>query len=669
MARYLDRVTVPSSTGMHEIIFRDYQWKILRQRYGRNFHNVTFLITSWTTLLADSPISLHSLKPKEVYNRFFSDLNEDLFGVIERYSDLADKLVKSLERTDSGISIDPLFNEFKKTPIFREFHEFFKSRSPSLLQYILSFLSFGSKLYYEDKELDAAAFRGWLSVEDRLGTLELPDDLLRLLRRILHVVFEGWSPGAFLPKHGNGRVAEQGISNSNQKNADFPTYPTITYLFGKELGGGSRVHPEYGAKASSRVSRNISRLKFVPKNWKKTRSICMEPVLFQWAQQGVRLWYEHHLSTSILRRAVTIQDQTGNQLAACFGSEFGTVDTIDLSSASDSVSWVLVKRIFPAKVCKYLAATRTRLVEVPDQDEPVMVHKFAPMGSALCFPVQSTIYSAVVYAAGIAATYDLNDRLEFESLLKRIDRRFLQKLFKNYNDFGLFPFQPFRVYGDDIITDSRLTSIVVRMLRQLGFEVNNEKSFVGNQAYRESCGKHYFDGFDVTPFYFRVKKIGEKVSIATVSGIIDAANRAKVYGYVFLRRHLIRFLRFYPILNHNKRNGVNQILYSDDPDESNAILCDRPTNKHLLLRSYDPNVSDAEEKRRTDTCQRYQRDELRSITITKLTSEEVEEKFDNYHYVAWQRSCFHRAEATDISQSYGGSISSGTRVSWRWTPA
>jgi hypothetical protein len=54
-----------------------------------------------------------------------------------------------------------------------------------------------------------------------------------------------------------------------------------------------------------------------------------------------------------------------------------------------------------------------------------------------------------------------------------------------------------RAYGDDIIVPQHAAHFCSDLLTRLGFVVNLDKSFIRG-FYRESCGKHYINGFDVT---------------------------------------------------------------------------------------------------------------------------------------------------------------------------
>lgn len=75
------------------------------------------------------------------------------------------------------------------------------------------------------------------------------------------------------------------------------------------------------------------------------------------------------------------------------------------------------------------------------------------------------------------------------------------------------------VYGDDIICPVEALSLLEQVFAFCGFDFNQKKthSSRGNLIFRESCGKHYLNGVDVTPFY--VDK-----SLADISEIILLAN-------------------------------------------------------------------------------------------------------------------------------------------------
>ena len=102
--------------------------------------------------------------------------------------------------------------------------------------------------------------------------------------------------------------------------------------------------------------------------------------------------------------------------------------------------------------------------------------KFAPMGSALCFPVESLTF----WAIAVGSIWNLTQ----DQLVAR---------------------QSVYVYGDDIIIDSKYTKLVIEALESVDLVVNRSKSFLGEHPFRESCGIEAWLGHDVTPL--RVKKL------------------------------------------------------------------------------------------------------------------------------------------------------------------
>lgn len=661
---YTWRVAIPSAEGTFvSILDEGDSGPQLRQQYGKNVQNVLLLIVAWTALLGDSPLG--NRKPNKTIFRFIKNLKTDLRSVVRTYSELAHAVTLSLQRSGEEVIIDPFLTAMKHTPVFPEYLHFVRTQNPQSLQYVLSFLNFGKKLYFEDSELDSVAFHKWSQVEERLSNLVLPSWVSNL-REIVYLLMEGWEFDTFLPKHGNGAVAERGVRGLQSKNFKFGYNKKIDYLYNRDNNiflpneTGNSSLPVIGQREGG-VSVDFSRLKFVPKDWKTTRSICMEPIIFQWAQQGLRLGLELQISKGPLGHHVFLHDQSMNQLASEFGSKTGLVDTIDLSSASDSVSWELIKRVFPPSVLKHLAATRTEKVELPN-GSVIPIRKFAPMGSGVCFPTQSILYSAIVMMVSIAHTYARNWREP--NCFSGLD---LQQASKEVFFGGLIPsearLQPFRCYGDDIACDKRVTSNTIEALSSLGFEVNVSKSYLGQSAFRESCGKYHFDGRDVSPFFFKVKKIARRISIASLGGVIDHANRALQYGYACLRRHLIQFIQYYPIEGIRVKRR-NPILFSNRVDDTFAIITMNPVNTHLRSARYGTDTH-------VGTVNEYQRDEVMSIVPRPQRKRQVSRNYDNYFYTLWWRSQYGVDGMTDKTVTTTKTDALGLGVGWRWsaTPA
>lgn len=662
---YLPRVSIPSLEGTFEcILTSEVSFIQLCQRVGPdNQETASLLVVAWTALIADSPIGAR--KPNRVIHRFLTGLMNDLYGKIRSYCELYDALCEGMTRDGAGKISIPYLKAMEKTPVFPEYLRAVRSNDIQCLRFVLSFLAFGKKTAMTDASLETIALHKWLEVENRLKGLVLPP-FVDELRNIMEIIFSDWEAPVFLPKHGGGAVAERGVRGVNAKNMAMTIDRRLAYLYlrGGLLGDGgdpAMLPTPDGCLVISEREKPVSRLKFVTKNYKTKRSICMEPVDLQWGQQGLRFGYESYLERCYLSLIVDIKDQLRNRLAAQHGSRTGWVDTIDLAGASDSVAWLLVKAIFPSKVLKHLAATRSRFVELPDGSN-FEISKFAPMGSALCFPVQSTIYSVVVLLITLAQAYGRDWRKS--GCLRGLDLR--QAMITLFGD-GLScdtnqVYVPPRVYGDDITCDKRVTSNVMEALSLLGFSINREKSFVGpGSPFRESCGGFYYGGYDVTPYLLKIKEIGRRISMDSMCGVIEHANKAWDYGYEQLRKHLIQFALWYPIEGLSVK-GCNPILFVDDEGTHPlSIRCTVARNTHLKKRTWHVGAVG------NSTNISLQRSELQHIVPGPIATIKHARKFDNYRLVAWWRSKLGGAGDSDLSEPPARADALGMGVLWKWT--
>lgn len=616
--------------------------------YGTNELTVRLCIVLWTSLVADSPID--SMSDPWMMRRFVGKLCADIRDSISYYSSLAHAISKSEQRSASGYTREYI-KAMEKTPCFREYLHWFKTGDPSCLQFVLTVLTFGKKLPYEDAELEATALRQWIELEDRLGTLSAPS-WLPFLKKIVTFLLKEWSPDAFLPVHGSGAVSERGIWGARQKclRADLtakairlvsPHNPiSAPILSGYDILG---AFPASYAAATSVPTVPKARLTFVPKDITKARSICMEPILQQYLQQGTRLWLEAAIERHyIFNCMVRLSDQTLNQRRACEGSSDGTLDTIDLSNASDSVAVDVVKRVFPSKILYWLLATRSSTVILPGGTSRRVI-KFAPMGSALCFPVQTILYSAIALMAGLLWSLDLTE--DDMPLLTKVDiEEAINRFFDIHHTRARKHLLSLPVvYGDDIVCDQRTTSNIIRLLTACGLIVNTRKSFTGHDSYRESCGEHYMGGERVTPLQFsRKHPVTERLKIEALGALIELTNEAYRRGMLSLRQHLIRFLLLWPIKDIRQREGINPILFSDNKDMSYAIYSPNPRNSHLAQRANTP-LFPGETGSHID----FQRREVRRVCATAQESESRGQElpnrsFDSYRYTAWWRSRYDR---------------------------
>lgn len=665
---FVPRVTLPSQSGEITVILDgDAHWTdhdIVVDSVNRN--NILLLRCCWMSLLADSPFD--RLKPKHVILAFAKKLY-NVRQLIAEFATLGDKVMKS-EQIEDGRVTRAFIPEMRRTPIFREYYYWWRTGDPHALTYVLGFLKYGKKLSIVDESLHTTALRGWMAVEDRLGELELPP-FVDNLRTVCRWLFSDFKLEQLYPAHGGGSVAETGVHGVNAKNERLTLSKKVWNTYFRRSIFNYTETGDYGLpdhRGYVDLQDHAARLMFVPKDYKTSRSICMEPIGYQFAQQGVLWYFEQYLKQSRISSFVDLERQEYNQQAAQYGSFTGQVDTIDLSSASDSVAWALIKAIMPSSMLRHLHATRSTMVQITQPDGSVDVvkpHKFAPMGSALCFPTQCCVFTAVVIT--IAMIQSLGRDWNDPTALVGVDLDGLM----NYS-FGKMGrttagrFEPPQIYGDDICLDHRLTSNTVEALTALGFVVNIGKSFTGADTFRESCGKYYSRGHDVSFILHSVKPLDEeRVSIETLASVIDLANRAGEFGYATLRSTLINFaLRHkFPGVAQSGRQKLNPVLFTEDKDETFAILTRTANirNNHLRRRSWKTHQDSRA------SCCMFQRNEIQSISSGPYGRIDWDIDYENYSYTIWWRSQRRRGDELRITQSLSRADRLWTTARFRWT--
>lgn len=283
------------------------------------------------------------------------------------------------------------------------------------------------------------------------------------------------------PQHGPGAVADQ--KSGNDKYA-FPTWSKkLDSFFFQEFFA---KHCEFSDLPYGAVRADVespARLLAVPKTLKGPRLIASEPTANQWCQQALLKWIRKYLPYP-LSRSISFLDQRPSQEWAVMASLTEDFATVDLSAASDRLSCWAVERAFGANqsLLQALMHSRTHFIEsgVPQHAfEPFGMKKFAAMGSAVTFPVQSIFYALCCYAV-----------LLYEDDLDVNARNIIHVAEK------------VRVFGDDIILPSRHVEILVRLLDYLQLKVNVSKTHWRGR-FRESCGMDAYGGYSVTPVYMR----------------------------------------------------------------------------------------------------------------------------------------------------------------------
>ncbi len=253
-----------------------------------------------------------------------------------------------------------------------------------------------------------------------------------------------------------------------------------------------------------------ARIVLVPKDSRGPRIISCEPLSYQWIQQGLKKVLmgrieEHPLTSG----HVNFTDQSINRRLAMQASMDGYMVTLDMKDASDRVSLELVSYLFSG--CPFLEgllASRSDSTRLPD-GTVIKLKKFAPMGSALCFPVESLVFWALTVAT------------------IRVTRKSHQGFSSSLN----WALNRTYVYGDDIIVPKSVYQSVLRMLPRVGLMFNESKCAYG-RAFRESCGCDAYKGVDVTPVKIKtVWSSSLKNSPRTLCSYIALSNALYSHGY------------------------------------------------------------------------------------------------------------------------------------------
>lgn len=238
-----------------------------------------------------------------------------------------------------------------------------------------------------------------------------------------------------------------------------------------------------------------ARVILVPKDSRGPRIISAEPIENMFLQQGVMEYMVRKLESSPWTAGkVNFTDQSINQGLARLASMNQYWSTLDLKDASDRISLKLVTNIFRGSpIFETILETRTPITVLPDGRE-ITLAKFAPMGSALCFPVLATcLWLLVVTYLATECGLPLHEAKD-----------------------------SVYVYGDDLIVPTAYAEGVSPFLEKFCLRVNKDKSFIGS-VFAESCGYDSVLGNDVTPV--RLRKCLVEKDTSSISSVVQTAHQ------------------------------------------------------------------------------------------------------------------------------------------------
>jgi len=341
--------------------------------------------------------------------------------------------------------------------------------------------------------------------------------------------------GQLVPKHGPGATADRLRGNAKFSLSEWTWrlesggFHSVDFLVPNQKFWHRLDSVQFAEPGNERPSRVVA----VPKTLKTPRIIAIEPSCMQYTQQAVAEPLVQLLeSDSLSGSFVGFTQQGPNQDLARRGSVDGSLATLDLSEASDRVSNQLVKHMLHGytHLSDAVQACRSLRADVPGYGFTPLT-KFASMGSALCFPIEAMVFTTVVFLGIESAREHPLSAKDLKSLVGQV-----------------------RVYGDDIIVPVEYAESVASALTLYGFKVNQHKSFWTGK-FRESCGKEYFDGHDVS--IVKVRSVLPKRRRDVVELISTVSLRNQLYWFGCdravrrLDERLEGILKFFPYVSQD----------------------------------------------------------------------------------------------------------------------
>ena len=478
-------------------------------------------LSRWMTFLGRSAIDIQTL----------SDTIKYADGVLKQYPGAYSDNYKLFG--EDGLPRDVL--DFKRqvrdqgldwgflSPVEDAWVEYFARLSASSCRILNQWINFMSHITLRDIDLKSDLISEYKALEEDEGTWAYDKSVLHSLNSIMREWLCGLSFAESPPSHGPGSVA--GLTRNCGRLRKYEVMSTdlrLDYYLKRNYEDIDTVLPPGGFLENKRLSRT-SELICVPKSMTKNRTISKEPCSLQYFQHGAQRRIDEYLRRHpLLRGRIDLHDQEASMQLAQEGSLRGEWATIDLSSASDSVTLSLVKEVF--RGTPYLIPAiclRSDKVKLPS-GELLAMRKYAPMGSDLCFVTMCLVFACVC-----------------EHVIRKTSGRRSRT-------------NEYRVYGDDIVISSNYSEMLVKVLTDLHFKVNEKKSFVRVDIhnFREACGGEYIDGIDVTPLRISRRlhlntdnEVLAMSSVEAVSSLVELINSTFQKGYSKTRLELLQVLK------------------------------------------------------------------------------------------------------------------------------
>lgn len=217
----------------------------------------------------------------------------------------------------------------------------------------------------------------------------------------------------------------------------------------------------------------------VPKDSVKDRGCCKEASLSLQLQLAVgevmKQKYRQRYKVD-LRQAKPLH----MQLARDASAGHAQLATIDLSNASDTVSYWLVALLLPPEWFALVDSLRAVRTEI--DGDFVVIQKFSSMGNGFTFELETLLFRSLCAAIHAEKAW---------------------------------------VFGDDIIVDKASSGTMLEALSYFGFTPNTKKTFCEG-PFRESCGGDYFEGMAVRPHFLKEFPDEPQQWVALANGLLRA---------------------------------------------------------------------------------------------------------------------------------------------------
>lgn len=452
------------------------------------------------------------------------------------------------------------------------------------IYFLRQLLLFDGKLITEpNAEQKQLAVQGFIDRQNSLRKVRVPTDHPVLIRArwLLGRVLSRLDLSDILPGHGPGVVQE---GKDRFERWDFTSWPRKVercYPYGV-YGAHSFEMASRSGKGIPLTRYNFTKCCLVPKDFKGPRLISAESTVFQYLQQGqmkkLMRYIDYH---PILSRSIQLRDQTRNQEKAMTSYDDDTC-TLDLSNASDTVSatlvWYLLSDV--PKLRRQLMSTRSDYMfyrgSTPREHRLVKIVAFAPMGSAVCFPVETLVF----WALSMGSLMLTRPRLERKPHLRPSHGRRFAPFGSSVSEMA----SEIRVFGDDIIIPKDCLSTLITTLTSVGCQVNASKTCYMT-PFRESCGSEWFSRSDVTIIRNRRYNYEADLSIKDYPVLCGLQRKFFLRG-LFSTAELIGNMcrEIYPTITISIQHYRATFLENPDP-ESVYGLQGRRVDQRRTLRS------------------------------------------------------------------------------------